>query len=47
MYKDLKFLAAKQMHDNAVTPDDIVFGKAMLYNQSIEKKFVKNIANYK
>lgn len=43
MYNDLRFLASRQMTDDAKTVDDITFGKAMLYNGSMEKKFVKNL----
>lgn len=43
MYADLRFMASKQMTDNAQVVDDIVFGKAMLYNAAMEKKFVKNL----
>lgn len=43
MYKDLRYLAWRQMADDATSIDDIIFGKAMLYNGSMEKKFVKNL----
>ncbi len=43
MYNELRFQAMKQMADDAVNIDDIIFGKAMLYSISLEKKFIRNI----
>ena len=43
MYNDLRFQAIKQMSDDAQTVDDIIFGKAMLYNLAQQKKFIRNI----
>lgn len=47
MYRDLRYLASRMMNEDAQTVDDITFGKAMLYNGAMEKKFVRNIANVK
>lgn len=43
IYNDLRFQAFKQMADDAQTNDDIIFGKAMLYNLALQKKFIRNI----
>lgn len=43
MYNDLRFQAWKQMSDSAQVVEDMNFGKAMLYNMSLEHKFIKNI----
>ena len=43
MYNDLRFQEIKQMSDDAQTVDDIIFGKAMLYNLAQQKKFIRNI----
>ena len=40
---DIKFHAIQQMSDKALTTDDIVFGKAMLYNLGMIRKFIRNL----
>lgn len=43
MTTELKWLANKKMFDHARTNDDIVFGKAMLYNQDMMEKFLDSL----
>lgn len=43
MYSEVRYLAWKLMADKAVNVDDLIAGKMMLYNQSIEKLFVSKV----
>lgn len=40
---DIKFHAIQQMSDKALSPDDIIFGKSMLYNLGMIRKFISNL----
>jgi hypothetical protein len=40
---DIKWSAQERMGNKAVTTDDIVFGKAMLYSINLINTFIKNI----
>lgn len=44
LIKEIGYQATLQRFDQAKTPDDMLFGKAMLYNLDLLKKFIRNIA---
>lgn len=41
--REIGFLSNQQMFENAQTPDDIVFGKAMLYDLDVIRKFINRV----
>jgi len=41
---EVKFDAIQRMGDKAVTPDDIIFGKAMLYDINLIRNFIENLS---
>lgn len=43
MRNELRWLANKQMFDQLQKPEDMVFGKAMLYNLDKAKDFINNL----
>ncbi len=43
MTSEIRYYATLQRFDKATTNDDMIYGKAMLYNFDLIKKFVKNI----
>lgn len=45
MQKELTWLANQRMFDQSKNNDDIVFGKAMLYNQFLQSQFLKRMKN--
>ena len=44
---DLKHIANKQMFEKSTCDDDMIFGKAMLYNLDIIEKKINNLARLK
>lgn len=44
MTRELEFHAFRRMSDQARTDGDIVFGKAMFYNLSLLRRFLKNLS---
>lgn len=47
MKKDVAFLASQQMFDKATSHEDILFGKAMLYNLNLLDEYLLNIIKNK
>ena len=45
LHETTKYTAEQQIFINSVTPTDIVFGKAMLYNLSLQKSIMHVLEN--
>lgn len=44
LLKEIKYTATIQRYDEAKTADDMIFGKAMIYNFYLIQKFIRNIS---
>ncbi len=45
LIKEIKYKATLQRYDAAKTADDMIFGKAMLYNFDLVARFIRNISS--
>ena len=44
MSREIRFQAGLRMFEHCKTPDDIIFGKAMLYDLDLLRKFMENLS---
>jgi hypothetical protein len=47
LVKDIKFIANDRMYNKSTTVDDLIFGKAMLYNLDIMETKLTNLTKIK